>query len=75
MAGEGPLFHPYFTNTPVRNNADVAKCDWQTSDRLHDLLFKGGIYKPAVKAYLSMAHHEEHVDEFATILVWALKQL
>ena len=75
MAGEGPLFHPYFTDSPIRNNADVSQCDWQISERMHDLLFENGVYKPSVKAYLSTTHFEEHVDEFTSILVWILKNL
>lgn len=75
IVGEGPLFHVYFTNGPIRNNADVAKCDWVVSDRLHELLFESGIYKPSVKGYLSIVHQREHIDQLCETISQALRIL
>jgi len=75
IAGEGPLFHPYFTDHKICNNADVANCNWVLSDKLHHLMFEAGIYKPSVKGYLAIVHGTQHVDELSDVMRWALDQL
>ncbi len=75
IVGEGPLFHAYFTSLPVQNNADVIACDWKFSDRLHELLFSAGVYKPSVKGYLGTVHQTDHIDELVNIIEWAIPQM
>jgi glutamate-1-semialdehyde 2,1-aminomutase len=75
VAGDGPIFHPYFTDRVVESASDVRACNWNLSNRFHLKLLEAGIYKSFVKGYLSLAHQEEHIEEFAEAARWALKHL
>jgi glutamate-1-semialdehyde 2,1-aminomutase len=75
VCGEGPLFHPYFTESKVRSNADVAACDWELSNAFHRKLYQAGIYKTFTKGYVGLAHTEAHLRELGTVASWALRTL
>ena len=75
MSGQGPMFHPYFSARPVHNNADIRASDTEKSAAFHCKLLEGGIYKEFVKGYVGLPHTESHMDEFADVTRWALRQL
>lgn len=75
MSGQGPMFHPYFSDRPVHNNADIRASNHQKSTAFHLKLLEGGIYKEFVKGYVGLAHTEADMDEFASVALWALRQL
>lgn len=75
MAGDGPIFQPYFTERVVESASDVRACNWTMSNRYHLKLLEAGIYKQFTKGYLSIAHEEEHLDELAETSRWALKHM
>ncbi len=72
---EGPMFHPYFTDRPVENNADIRATDLAKSAAFHTKLVEGGIYKEFVKGYVGTCHDESHLDELASVTGWALRAL
>jgi glutamate-1-semialdehyde 2,1-aminomutase len=75
MNGHGPMFHPYFSERRVENNADVRASDLEKSAAFHCKLVEGGIYKEFVKGYVGLPHTEDHLDELARVAAWALAQL
>ncbi len=75
MTGIGPMFHPYFSDRPVENNADIRYADNARSDAFHCKLLEGGLYKEFVKGYVGVCHDESHLDEMAEIMAWALRAL
>lgn len=75
LCGEGPMFHPYFLNRPVRSQEDVRAADWRFNDEFHRKLRQAGIHKSFGKGYLSLVHTEEQIDELVEASRWALQQL
>ncbi len=75
MSGQGPMFHPYFTDGPVHNNADIRASNLDKSAAFHCKLLEGGVYKEFVKGYVALPHTEADMDEFAAVARWALRQL
>ena len=75
MNGHGPMFHPYFSERRVENNADVRASNHQKSAAFHCKLVEGGIYKEFVKGYVGLPHTEDDLDELARVAAWALAEL
>lgn len=69
------MFHPYFTDGPVHNNADIRASNLDKSAAFHCKLLEGGVYKEFVKGYVALPHTEADMDEFASVARWALRQL
>lgn len=75
MNGHGPMFHPYFSDKPIENNTDIRGSNLAKSTAFHLKLLEGGIYKEFVKGYVGLAHTESHLDEFASVARWALREI
>jgi glutamate-1-semialdehyde 2,1-aminomutase len=75
MTGDGPLFHPYFIDRPVRNNADIRAADWKFSDELHVKLLDAGVWKQSYKGTVSLAHDESHIKELGDAYRWAMTKV
>jgi len=75
MCGESAIFHPYFTDRPVSNNADVRSSNWQFNDAFHLKLLEAGIYKTFTKGYVSLAHDSGHLEELGRASKWAAREV
>ena len=75
ITGEGPIFHFYFTEEAVHDHAAVRRSNVALSDAIHRKMYEAGIYKNFSKAYLSVAHTEDHVIELADAIRWAYQEL
>jgi len=75
MAGDGPLFQPYFIDRPVRDHRDVRASDLAFAERVHRFMYAAGIYKIPNKSYLCLAHDEGHIDHYCAVADWAIGQV
>jgi glutamate-1-semialdehyde 2,1-aminomutase len=75
MAGDGPLFQPYYTKGPVRDHRDVRASDLKFSGKVHRHMYSAGIYLLPNKSYLSLQHEEAHVHQYCDVLSWAVKRV
>lgn len=73
ITGDGPIFHFYLTEEPVHDHAAVRRSNIALSDAMHRLIYGAGIYKNFSKAYLSLAHTRDHVDELCDAFAWAYR--
>jgi glutamate-1-semialdehyde 2,1-aminomutase len=74
VAGEGPMFHPYFSAKPIRRLADLLTCDTARAGRFHQALQSLGVYKPFEKGYLSLAHGADELRVAERSFAQALRQ-
>jgi len=75
ITGEGSVFHFYFSSEPVHDHAAVRRSNIALSDEIHRRIYGAGIYKNFSKAYLSIAHEQDHVDELCDALGWAYRDV
>lgn len=75
VAGDGPIFQPYFTSQRVIDNAGIRASDLSFSDALHRQLRRAGVYKSDAKGYLCLAHDESHLDGLVAAVEWSLNEL
>jgi glutamate-1-semialdehyde 2,1-aminomutase len=73
ITGEGPVFHFYITDGPVRDHAAVRRTNLALSDKIHRQLYAAGVYKQFSKGYLSIVHTQDHIDTFNSMLAWAAR--
>lgn len=73
ITGVGPMFHFYFTSTPVINQWDARRSNVALANAVHDKMYAAGIYKQSAKAYLSIVHTPDHIAEFCDKLAWATR--
>lgn len=74
ITGDGPVFHFYFTDEPVNDHAAVRRSNIALSDAIHRKIYENGIYKNFSKAYVSVAHNEDHIDQLADALSWSYRE-
>lgn len=72
MAGDGPIFQPYYTRTPVRDHRDVRASDLKFNAAVHRHMYAAGIYLLPNKSYLSLQHGEAHVNQYCDVMSWAI---
>lgn len=75
VIGDGSIFETFFTADPIQNQADVRNSDQKFAAAYHRCLYEAGIYKTAVKTYLSTAHGENEIRELASAAEWAVRKL
>lgn len=75
VCGDGALFEIYFTQQPIRNQADVRRADPAYAKAFHRKLLEAGIYKSSVKAYLGLAHSQAEIEAYTDACRWAVKTL
>lgn len=71
ITGVGPMLHYYFIDEAVTNQTIARRANSALANKVHRLIYSAGIYKQPAKTYLSLAHTEEHIDEFCDVLSWA----
>ena len=72
MAGEGPIFQPYYTKGPIRDHRDVRASDLAFNAKVHRHMYTAGIYLLPNKSYLCLQHEEAHVQQYCDVLSWAI---
>ena len=75
VIGDGPVFETFFTALPIKNQEDIRNSDRKFAAAFHRCLYEAGIYKSAVKTYLSTAHGEDEMNELTAAAKWAVKKL
>jgi glutamate-1-semialdehyde 2,1-aminomutase len=75
MAGDGPIFQPYYTRGPVRDHRDVRASDLKFNAQVHRHMYAAGIYLLPNKSYLCVQHETAHVDHYAQVLAWAVTRV
>ena len=75
VTGDGPLFDVYFTDTEVTDHRSTLGVDKQMQGRFNELLRDRGIWKNAIKFYISAAHTQDDVDQTIEAIRSAVDEL
>lgn len=71
ITGVGPMFHFYFTDEEVTDQAIARRSNLALGQDIHRRMYAAGIYKQAAKNYLSIVHTADHIDAYCDVLRWA----
>ncbi|QRF63425.1 aspartate aminotransferase family protein (plasmid) [Variovorax paradoxus] len=71
ITGIGPMFHYYFTEEKVTNQAIARRANNKLGGEIFRRMYSAGIYRQAAKNYLSVVHTHDHIAQYCDILKWA----
>ncbi len=75
VVGEAPLFEVFFTENKIVDYRSILNSNKQMQGRFNQLLLERGIFKAAIKYYVSLAHTQEDVDQTIESFASAVDEL